>query len=65
MWEPSIAASLKSRSAVAITVHINAAWGGVDEWGEAEEHGGQGELHGIMVLDGGRMTLVWRNDVFF
>ena len=53
MWEPSIAASFESRSAVAITIHVNAAWGRVDEWGETEEHGGQGELHGNMVLDGG------------
>ncbi|EDR02572.1 uncharacterized protein LACBIDRAFT_332135 [Laccaria bicolor S238N-H82] len=46
---------LQSRSAVASTISvINAAWarGRVDEWGEAEEYGGQGELHDNMVLDG-------------
>ena len=34
-------------------MHGSASSSRVDEWGETEEHGGQGELHGIMVLAGG------------
>lgn len=53
MWEPSIAASLTSRCAFVPAMHGSASSSRVDEWGETEEHGGQGELHGIMVLAGG------------
>lgn len=66
MWVPSFGASFKSRSAILVAnwANLYLLGGRVDEWGETEEHGGQGELHGIMVLDGGWIARVWSDDIF-